>query len=89
MRRPPNWILGTVSVLIVLAALELISRAGLVSPSDIPPPSDVLAELWRQLGSREFWSAVGDTLSGWGIGLAISIAGGVLIGVTLGLSDTA
>ena len=84
-----NWLLGTVSVLVVLALLELIARAGVISPSDVPPPSEVFAELWRQLGSREFWSAVGDTLSGWGVGLAISVAAGVLIGVALGLSETA
>jgi ABC-type nitrate/sulfonate/bicarbonate transport system permease component len=89
LRRLPHWMLGTISVVVVLAVLELISRAGIVSPSDIPPVSDVLQRLWQLLGTHAFWSAVGDTLSGWGVGLAISIAAGVLVGLALGLSDTA
>jgi ABC-type nitrate/sulfonate/bicarbonate transport system permease component len=88
-RRLPDWALGVISVVAVLALLEALSRAGIVSERDIPPVSQVLQRLSEQFGKGEFWSAVGETLKGWGLGLAISIAAGVLIGLALGLSDMA
>jgi ABC-type nitrate/sulfonate/bicarbonate transport system permease component len=87
VRRLPDWAIGCASVVVVLVALELLSRAGALDPNDIPRVSQVLSRLWEQLGDGEFWSAVGETLKGWGLGLAISIAGGVLIGLALGLSE--
>jgi ABC-type nitrate/sulfonate/bicarbonate transport system permease component len=88
-RTLPDWALGAVSVVVVLALLEALSRTGIVAEGDIPPVTRVLQRLYEQLGTGAFWSAVGETLRGWGIGLAISVAAGVLIGLALGLSDMA
>jgi ABC-type nitrate/sulfonate/bicarbonate transport system permease component len=88
-RAVPDWALGVLSVVVVLVALEALSRSGVVSESDIPPVSQVLGKLVDQLGTREFWTAVAETLRGWGLGLAISVVAGVVLGLALGLSEMA
>lgn len=73
--------LGTLGVLLALAAWELAARAGL---GDVPPASDVSAELARQLGSGPFWSAAGATLGQWAIGMALTVAVAVPLGLLMG-----
>ncbi|NNN36699.1 ABC transporter permease subunit [Streptomyces sp. S3(2020)] len=40
--------------------------------------------LWQLLGEGAFWSALGDTLTGWGLGLVIAVVAGVVAGVVIG-----
>jgi len=85
-RRGAAFALGTLGVLLVFALAELVSRANIVSPQDIPPASRIVGELVSQLGTSEFWSQVGATLLGWAVGLGIATAGGIAFGVLLGSS---
>ncbi len=64
--------------------LEIAPRIGLVPARYAPPTSDILATLAEQVRRGEFWSAVGDTLITWLLGLVIAIALGVVIGVLIG-----
>ncbi|MDQ3786994.1 MAG: ABC transporter permease [Actinomycetota bacterium] len=64
--------------------LEIAPRIGLVPARYAPPTSDILATLAEQVRRGEFWSAVGDTLLTWLLGLVIAIALGVAIGVLIG-----
>jgi ABC-type nitrate/sulfonate/bicarbonate transport system permease component len=64
--------------------LEIAPRVGLVPARYAPPTSDILATLAAQARRGEFWSAVGDTLVTWLLGLVIAIALGVAIGVLIG-----
>ncbi len=64
--------------------LEIAPRIGLVPARYAPPTSDILATLAEQMRRGEFWSAVGDTLLTWLLGLVIAIALGVAIGVLIG-----
>ncbi|MFI7680879.1 ABC transporter permease [Actinophytocola sp. NPDC049390] len=64
--------------------LEIAPRIGLVPARYAPPTSDILATLAEQVRRGEFWSAVGDTLLTWLVGLVIAIALGVAIGVLIG-----
>jgi ABC-type nitrate/sulfonate/bicarbonate transport system permease component len=70
----------------VATALEVVSRAGLVSRRHFPPVSEMLVALADQLDTWAFWSAIGGTLGGWGVGLAISFALGVPLGILVGSS---
>jgi ABC-type nitrate/sulfonate/bicarbonate transport system permease component len=42
-------------VLILLALWAWISLTGKVSPLLLPPPTDVVAQLWLMLGGRDMW----------------------------------
>jgi ABC-type nitrate/sulfonate/bicarbonate transport system permease component len=63
---------------------EAAPRLGAVSARHLPPASEVLATLAERAATPAFWAAVGDTLTGWALGLAIAFAAAVLLGLTLG-----
>jgi ABC-type nitrate/sulfonate/bicarbonate transport system permease component len=71
-------------VLAVLALLELVTRAELISSRYFPPPTEIFAALVDEVQTASFWTAVGNTLQGWALGLgiaaAIAIPAGILIG---------
>ncbi len=76
--------LAAVALLLVL--WELVVQAGIVSETNIPPASAALSELVNQFGDGAFWSAVGATLQGWALGLAIAVALGIPLGLLIGSS---
>jgi ABC-type nitrate/sulfonate/bicarbonate transport system permease component len=79
-------LLPLAGALAVLACFELLSRTELIASRHFPPVSEMIAQLVQELGESGFWSAVGNTLEGWAIGLAlacaIAIPAGILIGST-------
>lgn len=81
--------LGAVGILSVLAVWELSSLLNLLDKSSFPPPSAVLSNLYHQCGSSAFWTAVGQTFESTGLGLAITIAIGIPLGILIGLSGKA
>jgi ABC-type nitrate/sulfonate/bicarbonate transport system permease component len=86
-RRPvPDWALPWAGLLAVLAVFELLSRSELINSRFFPPISEMVAQLAEEAGTSDFWSAVGNTLQGWALGLgiacAIAIPAGILIGST-------
>jgi ABC-type nitrate/sulfonate/bicarbonate transport system permease component len=87
--RVPDAALPWLGVLIVLVALELIVRAGLISGRYFPPVTETGAALVRLLGDGAYWTAILNTLQGYAIGLAIAIAIAVPVGLALGFSDLA
>ena len=68
----------------LLLLVELLPRLGLVSDRYLPPASRILAALGDEAATGAFWSAVGDTLTAWAIGLAVAVAAGVVAGVVIG-----
>jgi ABC-type nitrate/sulfonate/bicarbonate transport system permease component len=68
----------------VLGLFELLTRAGVLPSEHFPPPSEMAAALVGMLDDGAFWSAVGNTLQGWAIGLAIAIAIAVPAGILVG-----
>ena len=81
-----DWAPPVVAVLVLLALWELAVRGGLISENSIPPATSAIAELFAQLGDGALWSAVGNTLNGWALGLGIAIAAGVPAGLLVGSS---
>ena len=67
------WGPPLVAVACALALWELAVRAGLLSETSFPPMSETVAELGRQLGTGDFWTAVANTLQGWALGLGLAI----------------
>ena len=81
--RSPRW-LGVAGLAGFLVLLEIAPRVGLVPEQYLPPTSRIAAALADELGEPSFWVALGDTLEGWAIGLALAVAGGVGLGLLIG-----
>lgn len=77
-------VLGAVGVLALLLVWEIAPRLGLINPYWFPPLSDVVPALGALLIDPEFWLALGQTISGWAIGLAIVTVAGIAIGMVIG-----
>jgi ABC-type nitrate/sulfonate/bicarbonate transport system permease component len=77
------------SVAAFLALWQFVSRAGLISEQDLPAMTTTFQELWSMVRTREFWTAFGQTVRGWALGLGIATALAVPIGILLGSSQFA
>ncbi|WP_067510531.1 ABC transporter permease [Actinoplanes sp. TFC3] len=68
----------------LLGLAELLPRLGLVDDDYLPPASRIVAALAAEARTAAFWTAVGDTLTAWAIGLVIACTLGVAAGVLIG-----
>jgi ABC-type nitrate/sulfonate/bicarbonate transport system permease component len=68
----------------VPAVFELLSRTELINSRFFPPITDMVARLLEEAGTTAFWSAVGDTMQGWALGLGIACAIAVPLGIVVG-----
>jgi ABC-type nitrate/sulfonate/bicarbonate transport system permease component len=73
-------------IAIVLGLLELLTRLDVISSRYFPPPTEMFAALADELVTSEFWTAVGHTLEGWAIGLALAAAIAIPVGIVVGSS---
>ncbi|MFD3684025.1 ABC transporter permease [Nocardiopsis sp. NPDC058631] len=81
---PGTPLLGALGIVAFLALWEAVPRLGVVSDRYLPPASEVLVALAERATTPAFWTAVGDTLAGWALGLAIAFVAAVVLGFTLG-----
>jgi ABC-type nitrate/sulfonate/bicarbonate transport system permease component len=79
-----RWWLGVAGLGGFLVLLEVVPRSGLVPERYLPPTSRIAGALADELGQASFWTALGDTLEGWAIGLAVAVAAGVGLGLLIG-----
>ncbi|WP_205650463.1 ABC transporter permease [Actinoplanes solisilvae] len=77
-------LLGLAGLAGLLLLVEALPRLGLVNDAYLPPTSRIATALFDELATAEFWRAVGDTLTGWAIGLAIAVTAGVVVGIVVG-----
>lgn len=84
--RQSSLLLGVAGVLGFIGIWELVSRTGIVDSTYLPPFSTVAGEVVDLLSTGEFWSALGDTMRSWAIGLALSLVAGVVLGIVIGSS---
>ncbi|WP_405625892.1 ABC transporter permease [Streptomyces sp. NBC_01396] len=80
-RTPLRGLAGLAGLVVLL---EVLPHTGVVSANYLPPASDMGRALWQMLGEDAFWTALSDTLTGWGLGLAIAVVAGVVAGVVIG-----
>jgi ABC-type nitrate/sulfonate/bicarbonate transport system permease component len=78
-----NTLLGLGGLAVFLALGELVPRTGLVKADYLPPTSRIARALAAEITEPAFWTALGDTLTGWALGLLIATAGGIAVGVVL------
>jgi len=87
--RSGSALLGAVGVALALLLWQLAPALGLVPSDDLPGAGAVLSKLASLAGTDAFWSAVGSTLAGAGLGLLIAVVVGVALGVLMGSSQVA
>jgi ABC-type nitrate/sulfonate/bicarbonate transport system permease component len=80
-----NVALGAAGLAVFLALGEAVPRLGLVNEDFFPPTSRIASALGDELSDGAFWTALGDTLTGWAIGLAIAVGAGVVVGVLISI----
>ncbi|GHH87685.1 ABC transporter permease [Streptomyces capitiformicae] len=78
-----NAVLGAAGFAGFLALWEAVPRLGFVQDDFFPPVSRVAAALAAELADDAFWTALGDTLTGWALGLLIAVTAGILAGVVI------
>jgi ABC-type nitrate/sulfonate/bicarbonate transport system permease component len=81
IERGSNVLARTYSVLVILAAWELVCRGGLVPPGLLPPISAILARTTSALLTPFFLNNVGQTLIRLLSGLVAAVLLGIVIGV--------
>jgi ABC-type nitrate/sulfonate/bicarbonate transport system permease component len=86
VRVRPGWARGAAGLAALCVLLEVVPRAGLVSPRYLPPFSQIVGELGERVGQPSFWAALLDTLRGWAVGLAVAVVAGAVLGIVIGSS---
>ncbi|MFF0299882.1 ABC transporter permease [Streptomyces sp. NPDC004562] len=81
--RGTNAVLGVAGLAGFLALAEAVPRLGLVDEEYLPPAGRIAAALGDEAADPAFWTALGDTLTGWALGLAIASCAGIVAGVVL------
>ncbi|HEX5620722.1 MAG TPA: ABC transporter permease [Solirubrobacteraceae bacterium] len=66
---------------------ELLTRMEVISSRHFPPPSEMFSALADEVTTAEFWAAVGNTMQGWALGLAIACAIAIPVGIVIGSSS--
>lgn len=79
--RGGNTALGAAGLAAFLALGEAAPRLGLVKEAYFPPTSRIAEALVDEVAHPAFWSALGDTLTGWALGLVIASCAGIVVGV--------
>lgn len=76
--------LGTLGVVLAVGLWEAAARLAIVSPSDIPPATQVLRQLAREIGTGQMWGPVWQTLTQWAIGMGVTVAIALPLGLLMG-----
>lgn len=76
-------------VAFALGLWQLLSAVGVLKADVFPSMSSTMDALGRQLGTTNAWSAIGDTLAGWAVGLAVGGLSAIVIGSLIGSSRAA
>jgi ABC-type nitrate/sulfonate/bicarbonate transport system permease component len=80
------WLQGLFGLVAFALLLEVVPRIGIISPNYLPPFSEIMVALFKEMTTATFWTALSDTLEAWAIGLVISVVAGVVIGIAIGSS---
>ncbi|MFJ3036641.1 MULTISPECIES: ABC transporter permease [Streptomyces] len=75
--------LGAAGLAAFLTLGEAVPRLGLVEEEYFPPTSRIADALGTEVADGAFWTALGDTLTGWALGLAVAVGAGIAVGVLL------
>jgi ABC-type nitrate/sulfonate/bicarbonate transport system permease component len=81
-----GWAVPLAATVGFIALLQIAIAIGVISKSAMPLPTTIVGAFFDELGSVDFWRAIGDTLQGWAIGLGIAAGLGIPLGILAGTS---
>jgi ABC-type nitrate/sulfonate/bicarbonate transport system permease component len=76
--------MGLIGILAFIGLLEILPRSGVVDERFLPPFSEMISALWDEAQTAEFWTALGQTVGGWALGLLIAVVAAIVIGILIG-----
>lgn len=76
--------MGVVGTFLVLIASQLLLSVAF--PTQVPAPFTVIVQAGQLLATSELWTAVGQTMLSWTLGMALTCAIAIPAGVLIGLS---
>lgn len=79
-------LLGLAGLVALVALFEVLPRLEVLPSQFFPTSSQIGAALLDEVGRPDFWTAVLDTVQGWGLGLLIASVAGVVLGIVIGSS---
>jgi ABC-type nitrate/sulfonate/bicarbonate transport system permease component len=88
VRRIGSLLPGLVFLALVLAALEYLTRTGVINRALFPPPSIVAGTFSDLLTQGTVLKPLGLTLALFAAGYLVAVIGGVLLGLAMGSSQT-
>ncbi len=68
----------------ILGLVGIATVWQLLDTNYLPSFTTVIARLWELAGTASFWAALGQTVSGWLLGLSIAVVVGVALGMLIG-----
>jgi ABC-type nitrate/sulfonate/bicarbonate transport system permease component len=85
-RRASRRVAALSGIAAVLLAWLVLGSTGVIDPSSIAGLPQTARALAGELGKADFWSAIGDTVLGWAMGLVLGTVAGLLLGAAIGLN---
>jgi ABC-type nitrate/sulfonate/bicarbonate transport system permease component len=85
-RRASRRVAALSGIAAVLLAWLVLGSTGVIDPSSISGLPQTARALAGELGKADFWSAIGDTVLGWAMGLVLGTVAGLLLGTAIGLN---
>jgi len=79
---------GLLTLLVILTIWEVLSRAGLLPPNIVPPPSDIAKTAAAALASGDLTEPVVTTVRQFAVGFLLAVIVGIPCGYALGRWDT-
>jgi ABC-type nitrate/sulfonate/bicarbonate transport system permease component len=83
VQAPPLWLARTLVLVAFLALLEVAVRVGLINPFFVPPPSEFLAQMVRDLFDARFLTLAAITLYETAVAFLLASTVGVALGFLL------
>jgi ABC-type nitrate/sulfonate/bicarbonate transport system permease component len=80
-------ILPIAGTLAFFALVEVAVRTGVVMETALPRPTSIAGALYDLAQSGGFWTAVGNTLKAWALGLGLAVAVAIPVGIVVGTSQ--
>lgn len=83
---PRRLLLGSLGILLLLAGWQAVHALSIVNPLYLPSATAVLGQLVSNATAMWFWTAVGDTMWAWFLGLLIATVAALILGFIVGSS---
>jgi NitT/TauT family transport system permease protein len=82
---PSTWRWRVAGYVLFIGAWQLLATF-LFEPFQLPPPFDVVREMWEILGAGDFWENFWATIKHLAIGFTIAFVLGTALGISMGRS---